>query len=168
MADALFSVGGFLGAVLDPVWFVQEQIPQKLPVVVNENSLVIAWQLGNLYLLMAFLGVGILTTTSELKVVKAYLFALWLGDIGHVAFTCWGLGKARLMAPLEWNAVTTGNVTFTVSEQGPTFCRRAMIYSVLRIETEMLQVFLFAMRSAYFLGAFGPPRSAASASKKTS
>jgi hypothetical protein len=154
-------VGGFLGALLDPVWFVQEQIPQKVPVIVNENSLVVAWQLGNLYLLMAFLGVGILSTTSELKVVKAYLFALWLGDVGHVAFTCWGLGKERLMAPAEWNAVTMGNVTFTVSEQGPTSGRRA-------IETEILQLFLFAMRSAYFLGAFGPPRSAVSASKKRS
>lgn len=155
------SVAGFIGAIWDPAWFVQEQIPQKLPVVVTENSLMVAWQLGNLYLLMAFLGVGILTTTSELKVVRAYLFALWLGDIGHVAFSCYGLGKERMMNPWDWNAMTIGNVAFTVRSSGPNCCEihRGAHY----IDS---QVFLFAMRSAYFLGLFGTSCPTASSAKK--
>lgn len=75
----------------------------------------VAWQLGNLYLLMAFMGLAILHTTSEAKVVKSYLFALWLGDIGHVGFSTYALGLEKLMKPLEWNAVTSGNIGFTVS-----------------------------------------------------
>ncbi len=74
-----------------------------------------AQQLGNMYLLMCFVGLAVLTTTSEIKVVRSYLFALWLGDIGHLAFTCLALGKERSMQPLAWNAMTWGNVGFTVS-----------------------------------------------------
>lgn len=75
----------------------------------------VAWQLGNLYLLMAMMGLAILNTTSEAKVVKAYLLVLWLGDIGHVGFTLYGLGLERLAQVSEWNAMTNGNVAFTVS-----------------------------------------------------
>lgn len=74
----------------------------------------VAWQLGNLYLLMAFMGLFILNTTSEAKVVRAYLLALWLGDIGHVGFSAYGLGIERLFNVAQWNALTGGNVAFTV------------------------------------------------------
>lgn len=110
-------MAGFLGAVNDPAWFVAEQVPQKLvpAAAVTENSIVLAWQLGNLYLLMAFVGLFVLNSTSEVKVVRSYLWALWLGDIGHVAFSCYGLGKERMMNPSEWNGMAWGNIVFTVS-----------------------------------------------------
>ena len=94
-----------------------EQVPQKLvpAAAVTENSIVLAWQLGNLYLLMAFVGLFVLNSTSEVKVVRSYLWALWLGDIGHVAFSCYGLGKERMMNPSEWNGMAWGNIVFTVS-----------------------------------------------------
>lgn len=100
---------------MDPEWFIAEQVPQKLPQVFSESSVVVAWQLGNLYLLMAFIGLGVLNTTSEVKVVRSYLIALGLGDIGHVAFTCYGLGMARMMSPADWNAIAWGNIVATVS-----------------------------------------------------
>lgn len=100
---------------MDPSWFIAEQIPQAKPPVVTENSVVVAWQLGNLYLLLAFLGLFILNTTSEAKVVRSYLWALWLGDIGHVLFSGYGLGLTRLMSPHEWNAMAWGNIAVTVS-----------------------------------------------------
>lgn len=99
----------------NPAWFIAEQVPQTESATVNENSVVVAWQLGNLYLLMAFMGVAILNTTSEVKVVKGYLFALWLGDIGHVGLSAYALGLEKLMKPLEWNALAGGNIAFTVS-----------------------------------------------------
>ena len=145
---------------MDPAWFVAEQIPQKHPVVITENSLVLAWQLGNLYLLMAFVGLGVLMTSSEIKVVRAYLFALWLGDIGHVGFTCYGLGMNRLMDPSAWNGMTIGNVAFTVSQ---IFHCYGASYSCC-----FTQIFLFTSRSAYFLGLFGSGRPAVTASKKRS
>ncbi|KAI9904075.1 hypothetical protein N3K66_000604 [Trichothecium roseum] len=139
--EPISLVAGFAGAMLDTPWFVSEQIPQAEPFDVHKTSIVLAWQLGNLYLLMAFMGVAILYGTSELKVVRNYLFVLWLGDIGHVGFSCYGMGMERLMRPREWNAIASGNITFTV--------------------------FLFLMRSTYFLGFWGTSKAAVSSTKKT-
>ncbi|KAH7020030.1 hypothetical protein EDB80DRAFT_214639 [Ilyonectria destructans] len=138
--EPISLVAGFLGAIADPAWFVAEQIPQTEPVVITENSVVLALELGNLYLLLAFIGLAVLNTTSEIKVVRAYLVALWLGDIGHILFSSYGLGKDMLLNPAEWNAMAWGNVAMTV--------------------------FLLLMRSAYFLGLFGPDRVPAAAAAK--
>lgn len=150
-----------MGVVADPAWFIAEQIPQAHAPVATENSVVVAWQLGNLYLLMAFMGLFILNTTSEAKVVRSYLAALWLGDIGHVGFSCYGLGMARLMSPLEWNAMAWGNVVVTVS--APSSCCGASA----QLTCGLTQVLLFLIRSAYFLGLFGPDRPIVITQKKT-
>lgn len=109
------SIAGFLGAISDPAWFVAEQVPQKEPIHVTENSIVLAWQLGNLYLLLGFIGLSIFWSTSEVKVVRSYLVALWLGDVGHIFFSCYGLGWDRIRVPSEWNSMFWGNVVTTVS-----------------------------------------------------
>ncbi|KAK7419528.1 hypothetical protein QQX98_003297 [Neonectria punicea] len=139
--EPISLVAGFLGAILDPAWFAAEQIPQTKPTVINDNGVVLALELGNLYLLLAFIGLAVLNTTSEIKVVRSYLVALWLGDIGHILFSGYGLGKDILLSPADWNAMAWGNVAMTA--------------------------FLLLTRSAYFLGLFGPDRvPAASAAKK--
>lgn len=63
---------------------------------------------------MAFMGVAILNTTSEVKVVRGYLVALWLGDIGHIGFSSYALGLEKFLKPTEWNAMAQGNIAFTV------------------------------------------------------
>lgn len=108
-------MAGFLGAIYDPAWFVAEQIPSRDPVLVTEQSVVVAWQLGNLYLLMAFIGIAIYSSTTEVKVIKNYLFALWLGDVGHVGFSLYGLGSEMSLNLAGWNAMAWGNIAVTVS-----------------------------------------------------
>ncbi|KAF4124619.1 hypothetical protein GMORB2_5285 [Geosmithia morbida] len=100
----------------------------------------VAWQLGNLYLLMAFMGIAVLHSTTETSVVRAYLFVLAVGDVGHVGLTAYGMGLNKLSRPVAWNAMTIGNVAFTL--------------------------FLFVMRSLYFIGCFGPDRTAPSLAEK--
>jgi hypothetical protein len=73
-----------------------------------------AWQLGNCYLLLGLIGVFILNTTTELKVVRAYLFALWLGDIGHLAITMYAMGSSAVLDIGGWSATTWGNVGATL------------------------------------------------------
>ncbi|GJN81354.1 hypothetical protein PLIIFM63780_004887 [Purpureocillium lilacinum] len=138
--EPISLVAGFLGAVTDPAWFVAEQVPQKAPAPVTENSIVLAWQLGNLYLLMGLVGLAVLLSTSEVRVVRRYLAALWVGDVGHIAFSCYGLGRERMMDPAGWNAMAWGNIAMTL--------------------------FLLSMRSAYFLGAFGPDKATVPRAKK--
>ncbi|OCK83158.1 hypothetical protein K432DRAFT_291670 [Lepidopterella palustris CBS 459.81] len=122
-------IAGFLFPVLSPSVFVSSQTSAVPPHNLHLTEHVLALQLGNAYLLLALLGLFILNTTRELATVHAYLLALWIADIGHVAVTMWGLGWAGTLAVADWNAVTWGNIGVTG--------------------------FLFAVRSCYFLGMFG-------------
>jgi len=68
-----------------------------------------------MYLLAFLIGTAVLHTTSEVKVVRAYLWALWAADITHVWFTCAALGWEGSVRAGEWNGMTWGNVGATVS-----------------------------------------------------
>jgi hypothetical protein len=79
-------------------------------------------------LLLGIVGVFILNTTTEVKTVKAYIWALWLGDVGHVGFSLYAMGLDEVVAFGDWSATIWGNTAFTV--------------------------FLFVSRSLYLLGVF--------------
>ncbi|KAL2884903.1 hypothetical protein HOO65_090198 [Ceratocystis lukuohia] len=81
----------------------------------NPAGLTVALQLGNTYLLLALLGVAVLTTTREIRVVRAYLLALWVADMSHIGITCYGLGLHAALDVLNWNAMAWGNIGITVS-----------------------------------------------------
>ncbi|TQV93490.1 MYB DNA-binding domain-containing protein [Cordyceps javanica] len=140
--EPISLVAGFIGAIRDPTWFIAEQLPEKQLFPASEHSIVMAQQLGNMYLLMCFIGLAVLTTTSEIKVVRSYLIALWLGDIGHLAFTCLALGKERVMQPQAWNAMTWGNIGFTIRRSGDQWAlevflnRRGSFTEILLIDSD--------------------------------
>ncbi|KAL8350989.1 hypothetical protein RB598_005986 [Gaeumannomyces tritici] len=110
----------------------QPSMAQRMPAPSSENSQLVAQQLGNAFGLLAMAAVAVLYTTSEPKVVRNYLIALWIADVGHVYLTCRGLGSDRLMDVASWNGMTWGNVFVTV--------------------------FLCLTRTAYLLGWFGPDK----------
>jgi hypothetical protein len=56
-----------------------------------------------------------LYTTTEPKVVRNYVIALLLGDIGHLAVTLYIMGYERFVDVSKWNALTWGNIAATVS-----------------------------------------------------
>ncbi|KAK4077332.1 uncharacterized protein Triagg1_3664 [Trichoderma aggressivum f. europaeum] len=130
--EPLSLVAGFAGAVYDPAWFVAQQIPQDKPLVASDNSIVMAHQLGNMYLGMCLVGLALFWTTSEARVVRSYLVALLIADAGHVGFTVHGLGSDRFMDVSGWNAMAWGNLGATL--------------------------FLAFTRIAYLSGMFGPDR----------
>ena len=61
--------------------------------------------------------------------VRAYLVALAVADVGHVAPTMWVMGWERVVDVQGWNAMAWGNIGATI--------------------------FLFGTRVAYFMGWFG-------------
>jgi len=138
--EPISLIGGFVPAVFFPDWFINEQLAQPAAVASPENSRLVAQQLGNAYGLLFMVGVAVLYTTSELKVVRNYLMALLIADIGHVAVTYLALQHDKFMAVSQWNAMTWGNV-------GATTC-------------------LAMMRAAYLLGLFGPDAQPAASQKK--
>jgi hypothetical protein len=108
-------VAGFVGTVADPQWFVAEQIALSRPEKLSPNATVVALQLGNMYLLAGLVAIGVLYSTSEPKVVRNYLIALWLADIGHVGITYYILEYERFVDVANWNAMAWGNIGITVS-----------------------------------------------------
>jgi hypothetical protein len=75
----------------------------------------VALQLGNIYFLLAMVGIAVLYTTTEARVVRNYVIALWLADIGHVAVTCWVMDHESLTDVANWNAMAWGNIGVTAS-----------------------------------------------------
>ncbi|KAJ1336044.1 hypothetical protein MN608_02792 [Microdochium nivale] len=125
--EPISLVAGFLGAVMDPAWFVAQQIPvaavasissklsETAAAAESEGARLVALQLGNTYGLVCLIGLGVLNSTSEIKVVRAYLVACLIADVTHVGLTCWGLGYDRSVDYASWTATMWGNIAFTVT-----------------------------------------------------
>ncbi|KIW07880.1 uncharacterized protein PV09_01793 [Verruconis gallopava] len=126
--EPISLVAGFLAPLVSSEYFIASQLVRPYSGTFDETSKLLSWQLGNCYLLLGLLGVFILNTTTELKTVKAYIWALWLGDIGHVGFSVYAMGLRDTMAVGSWSATVWGNIGATV--------------------------FLFLARSLYLLGVF--------------
>ena len=110
------SLAAAVASFIAPDWFIAQQVTQHEEGMVasSEGARLVALQLGNAYFLLCMLGVAILSSTSEPKVVRNYLVALWLGDIGHVGVTYSVLGPATVADLGSWNALAWGNIGATV------------------------------------------------------
>lgn len=80
----------------------------------DDNSRLVALQLGNTYGLVFLVASAVLYTTSEIKVVRNYLLACWLADISHVYVCYHVMGWNQFVNVAGWNSMTWGNVGVTV------------------------------------------------------
>jgi hypothetical protein len=108
-------VAGFASPFLSPEWFLAEQIAASPLEEISQNAKMVAYQLGNVYLLLAMIGVAVLYTTTEANVVRNYLIALAIADVGHLAVTCYIMGHERAVDIANWNSMAWGNIGATVS-----------------------------------------------------
>jgi hypothetical protein len=60
------------------------------------------------------IGIAVLYTSTEPRVVHNYVVALWIADIGHVAITCYVMEYERALDVANWNAMAWGNIGATV------------------------------------------------------
>jgi hypothetical protein len=102
---------------------------------IHPTSFALAYQLANLYGLLAILGTGVVHATSEPKVLLNYLIALAVADVGHIYVTYLAIGWDVFIDVKGWNILTWGNIGVTG--------------------------FLFVNRLLYFAGAFGYAQSGA-------
>lgn len=105
---------GIPGAILDPDWFMAQQVVPSVPAVGTASSRIVTQQLGNCYFLALLIAIAVLYSTNEVKVVRNYLRALWIADITHIGISAWGLGLDKALAVHEWNSMACGNIGFTV------------------------------------------------------
>ena len=97
-----------------PEWFLSEQLAAPLPLVSSAHAKLITQQLGNGYGMAFMIAMAVLYTSNEPKVIRNYLVALWLADIGHVGLMLVALGWQDSLDVGAWNPMTWGNVAVTV------------------------------------------------------
>ena len=112
--------------------FIAGQTPHATPPTAHPSSTALAYQLGNLYSLTFLVGVAVLHTSKEPRVLRNYLIGLAIADVGHVYATYLAMGWDSFVDVAGWNALTWGNIGATG--------------------------FLFVNRLLYFAGAFGSAR----------
>ncbi|KAL8718622.1 MAG: hypothetical protein Q9225_004263 [Loekoesia sp. 1 TL-2023] len=137
--EPLACIGGYLASILDTSSFAASQVPSITPTPLTSTTQILALQLGNCYGLIALIAIGVLYSTSEQKVVRNYLVACAIADVGHLWVTYVVLGYANFVDVQGWNSLAWGNI-------GITF-------------------FLFMTRIGYLTGLFGKDRVVASTRK---
>ncbi|KAJ5930451.1 hypothetical protein N7466_005944 [Penicillium verhagenii] len=141
IVEPISLVAGSLSPIFDLDGFIYGQTPHvPAPMLQHPSSVALAYQLGNLYNLLFLVGVGVLHATTEPKVLRNYLIALAIADVGHVYATYIAMGWEAFVDVGAWNALTWGNIGATA--------------------------FLFVNRVLYFLGVFGKAQAPNIASKK--
>ncbi|KAJ7139468.1 hypothetical protein C8R44DRAFT_604896 [Mycena epipterygia] len=119
-------------------WFHHQLIPSSAPVPstpLEARTHMMVWQLGNCYLLLGLVSSLVFRAArdslpndpvAQERIVGSLLAALAIADLTHIAATFAGLPAGIRYAPLDWNPMTHGNISFVV--------------------------FLFSVRTAWFLG----------------
>ncbi|KAL8733650.1 MAG: hypothetical protein Q9166_002060 [cf. Caloplaca sp. 2 TL-2023] len=138
--EPLACIGGYLSTILDTSSFAAAQVPSITPTPLTSTSQILALQLGNCYGLIALIAIGVLYSTKEPKVVRNYLIACAIADVGHLWVTYVVLGYANFVGVRRWNSLAWGNIGFTF--------------------------FLFVTRAGYLAGLFGNDRVVASVKKR--
>lgn len=60
------------------------------------------------------IGLAVLYTTTEPKVVRNYIIALWIADFSHVGVTAYLMGYDAFVDVKSWNYMAWGNIGATV------------------------------------------------------
>ncbi|KAJ2983630.1 hypothetical protein NQ176_g543 [Zarea fungicola] len=109
------SLAGAAYAFLYTEHFVSQQLgPTAVVETLSPTQTLVTHQLGNTYVLLMFLAVGIIHATTEQAVVRNYLFSVMLCDFGHV-FVCYrAMGYDKFVDVWNWNPLTWGNVGISV------------------------------------------------------
>ena len=105
-------LAGLLAFITDPQSSVNDQIPHVAPHAVQQNEMLVLMQFNWILFLLSIIGVNILTSTKEPRVVRAYIRSLCFGDMGHIGVTMYMLGESRFDYA-SWTPLVWGNVAFT-------------------------------------------------------
>ena len=87
--EPIALVAGYLSPMLDTTGFVNSQFPLASGSILSPTATdrILALQLGNVYGLLAMVAVGVLYATREAKVVRKFLLACAIADVGHLYVT---------------------------------------------------------------------------------
>ncbi|CAD6564502.1 MAG: hypothetical protein ASARMPRED_004444 [Alectoria sarmentosa] len=114
--EPIALVAGYLAPMLDTTGFVNSQLPSTSITTMSPTATnhILALQLGNVYGLLAMVGVGVLYGTTEAKVVRNFLLACAIADVGHLYVTYAIMGYTDFIDVQGWNSMGWGNIGVTL------------------------------------------------------
>ena len=113
--EPLLQIAGFCLASFAPDLYISSLRSLKLSRAESPlQETIVVFQLGNLFLLVAVIGLYVLHSTSDSGVATAYLTALWWGDLGHIGVTAWCIGWSEMSRWMHWHWATWANVGIPV------------------------------------------------------
>lgn len=80
----------------------------------DANISTLAYQLSNIYGVTFLLSIGVCYATTEPKVLRSYVIALGIGDVGHFLATYLAMGHEVFVDVARWNFLAWANFAFSV------------------------------------------------------
>lgn len=115
--EPISLLAGFLVPLWDLPRFVALQLPSRgrtlKAISTSQYERMLALQLSNMFGLVSMIAVGVLYGTSEISVVRKYLIACALGDVGHLWAVYAGMGHEDFFNISNWNEYAWGSIGFT-------------------------------------------------------
>ncbi|CAO2658276.1 Nn.00g059990.m01.CDS01 [Neocucurbitaria sp. VM-36] len=108
---------GVHAAFSNPTSFITKQLPVTHTAALSPipaSAYVLAYSLGSVFLLFAFLNILCTVVTRDVTVTKYYLAILACGDVGHLYANYKGMGPHVFWNFSNYNEFMIGNVWITV------------------------------------------------------
>ncbi|KAL6702644.1 hypothetical protein ACN47E_001267 [Coniothyrium glycines] len=115
--EPVTTVIGFWAAVSDPTSFITRQLPSSYTTVTDvmpRTSIILAYSLGSIFLLLAALNILCLVISRDARVSRYYLVLLASADIGHMYANYKGMGPEVFWDFRNYNEMMIGNIWITL------------------------------------------------------
>lgn len=96
----------------DPQTYTDQQHPAALPIPLSSGSLIITYQLGNVFCLLAGLAI-VCCFLGDSAVARGYLIIVAIADLGHIYSSYLGMGEKYFLDLTLWNQMAWANIGFS-------------------------------------------------------
>ena len=93
----------------DPQDYNNRQHPSAVPLPLSAGSLIITYQLGNVFGLLAGLAV-VCCFMGNAAVIRGYLTVVAIADLGHIYSSYLGMGEKYFLDLNSWNQMAWANI----------------------------------------------------------
>ncbi|KEF58441.1 uncharacterized protein A1O9_06367 [Exophiala aquamarina CBS 119918] len=107
-------IWGYSVTLLNPESYFLDQVPNTTLAsvaghLVPVHGLALTYQLGNVFIVLAAVAI-ICTHTTHTDIIKKYLLAIALGDLGHI-YACYRTLETNIFWDItQWNDMAWGNI----------------------------------------------------------
>ncbi|KAG8842816.1 hypothetical protein FRB96_004718 [Tulasnella sp. 330] len=123
LIEPISTLAGAAAGWTNTAKFFHDQIPSNSYIrALDPRSQTVVWQLSSCYFLLGMLSFVFFRSLRQAVkdafiqeyMMKRYLACLAIADLIHVAVTLYGLPEDIRTDPMVWNAMTHGNINFTM------------------------------------------------------